>query len=120
MKAELKGLHSPDIDNLENYKPLDDNNFGFLLQVLVGIKGENSEESFDAIVCTPKWIELNYNKNDVILGENFIIMFQYNYKKLFNIISDLINNIEEENWDRIANKLDRIGKWEFREYYEPK
>ena len=49
MRAKLKGLHSPDIDNLENWssgkKP-----FGFLLQAMIGPGDGPGEESFNLTV----------------------------------------------------------------------
>jgi hypothetical protein len=47
MKAELKRIHNPDIDNLSEYYPNDPENFSFLLQAIVGPLGEDGEESFD-------------------------------------------------------------------------
>lgn len=118
MKAEIKRLHSPDIDNLSIYSPENSNNFGFLLQVLVGIKGIESEESFDMIVCTPKWLEANFNKSDVLFGEHYLIVFQFSFERIRNKINDYIDGLTEEDWGQLASKIDRIGKWEFRDYQE--
>ena len=55
MKAELKRIHSPDAD-LDVYYPEDPENFSLFLQLMIGPEGEDSEESFDILICTPKWI----------------------------------------------------------------
>jgi hypothetical protein len=56
MNVEIKKLHSPDVWNLESFQPEEDC-FGFLLQLIVGLKGVESEESFDTPVCTPKVVK---------------------------------------------------------------
>lgn len=118
MKAEIKRLHSPDIYDLSSYKPNRENDFGFLLQVIVGIKGIDSEESFDMIVCTPLWLTKQYSKDDIVFGVDHLIVFEYNYIRIKNKLVEYINSLEEENWEALASKIDRIGKWEFRDYQE--
>jgi Immunity protein 8 len=118
MKAELKYFNSPDINDLENFKPQDPKNFGFLLQIFVGLKGGDGEESFDIIVCTPSWLDSTYSSSDQIFGEHYIIVFEYNFQKLLTKISDFINRLDEESWELLASKIDRIGGWEFRDYIE--
>ena len=119
MKAEIKRLHSPDVFDLSSFSPDDPQNFGFLLQVIVGIKGIESEESFDMIVCTPKWLESKFGISDVLFGEHYLIVFQYSYENIRSKIASYIEGLKEENWDQLATKIDRIGKWEFRDYRYP-
>ena len=52
MQAVLKGLHSIDITDLENYAPQEDDNFGFVLRAMVGPmdgKGKNPSTSPSAL-----------------------------------------------------------------------
>lgn len=118
MKAEVKRFHSPDILDLENFQPDNENSFSFLLQVIVGIKDIESEESFDMIVCTPQWIENNHSESEIIFGEHYLIVFKYDFNEIRKKVSNYIDQLTEENWDLLANKIDRIGKWEFRDYQE--
>jgi hypothetical protein len=53
MQAVLKGLHSIDIADLENYAPDEEDNFGFALRAMVGPMNREGEESVDITVCTP-------------------------------------------------------------------
>ena len=68
MQAVLKGLHSPDIADVEHCLPYEEDNFGFLLQAMVGPMDGEGEESFDIIVCTPKWLMDKYGGSEVLLG----------------------------------------------------
>ena len=121
MRAELKQLHSPDIYDLDSFQPKDPSNFGFLLQAMIGIEGEEGEESFDIMVFTPEWLKSNYAKGDIIWGRHSIIVFEYNIKLIRHHIEKYIEECVGENWQQIADRLARIGKWEFEDYkpYRP-
>lgn len=118
MKAEIKHLHSPDVTDLKTYEPQEKDNFGFLLQVMAGPKGEEVEESFDMMVVTPKWLMKKYGNSEVILGKHYVIVFEYNYQNLYNRLQYEIDAFEEETWKAIALKLARLGHWEFDDYKE--
>lgn len=52
MIAELKRIHSPDVDDLSSWMP-EDSNFSILLQVMAGPAGSPGEESFDVHYALP-------------------------------------------------------------------
>ncbi len=110
MKAEIKRLHSPDVQNLETYKP--DSDFGFLLQIIVNPEGVEGEESFDVMVCTPDWFKLNMGK-DIQWGRHYLFMKEYDYQKLDGFIEDFVSSISGNDWHEIGQKIGRLGKWEF-------
>ena len=116
MKAELKRLHSPDVFELSKYIPEEKDCFAFLLQMFVGEKDKEGEESFDMIVCTPKWLIKNNNQSEIIIGSHYLIMFEYNYQKLYNKLKVIIDSVNGETWDDIGLKIGKIGKWEFEDY----
>ncbi len=118
MKAEIKRVHSPDIHDLSSYKPDDREDFYFLLQLMIGEKGKEGEESFDIIVCSPKGLMKNYERNDIIFGANHLIAFEYNYGKILQKLKDYIDGLDENNWDALAEKISRIAQWEFQDYKE--
>lgn len=115
MKAKLKRLHSPDVD-LQNYWPEDSRNFSFLLQAMIGPADTEGEESFDIEVCTPEWLRSQYSDSEVLSGHHFLIVFDYNLDQIKNYISHYCERCEADNWEQLANKLNRLGKWEFEDY----
>jgi hypothetical protein len=117
MKSEIKYLHSPDIDSMLSFTPVEYDNFGFLLQIMVGEEGKDGEESFDIMLCTPKWLIMNTKSDEIVLGLHYMIVFEYNYEKLYKKLIELFC-IEGKDWDEIANKLSYIGQWEFQNYKE--
>jgi hypothetical protein len=62
MQAVIKSIHSPDIENLETFKPDNHDNFAFLLQLFIGPAELDGEESFDVEVCTPQYIDMQKMK----------------------------------------------------------
>ncbi len=116
MQAEIKRIHSPDIDDLSSYYPDEPDCFAFLLQVMIGPKDEDWEESFDIEVCTPKWFESKYAENEAIFGRHILIVFEYDLERIKQKISKYCASCSGENWQELANKLGRIGYWEFEDY----
>jgi hypothetical protein len=56
VRAEIKTLFAPFVSGeLSSWPPDDPVNFGFDLQVFIGVKGEDAVDSFDVFVCTPRW-----------------------------------------------------------------
>ncbi|MES2662168.1 MAG: immunity 8 family protein [Pseudomonadota bacterium] len=118
MNAELKRLHSPDIYDLENYQPEHPRKFGFLLQAMVGPKGKEGEESFDLEVCTPGWLEEAYGPDEVIIGQHYLIVREYNYQRIVASIENFLRDCSGKNWREVGEKVSRLGKWEFEDYIE--
>jgi len=118
MTAELKRLHSPDVYDLQTYAPEMSDNFGFLLQAMIGPKGTEGEESFDMQVCTPKWLSDHHDPGDIVFGRHYVIVFEYDYARLVNMISSLCNECSGQSWQEIAARLGRFGKWEFEDYQQ--
>src|SRR5271168_4976155 len=105
MQPTLRRLHSPDIPDLETYAPVEDDKFGFLLQVMVGPTNGNGEESFDVVVCTPKWLLEKYKDSDILLGLHKVIVFKYDYARLRGFIDKFLANCSGTNWTEIAHKV---------------
>ena len=118
MKAKLKYIHSPDIPDLPAFVPQNQDSFSILLQLMVSPFDGEGEESFDLILCTPKWLMENHKISDIIIGRHYLIVFEYNYPGIYNKLKRIIENIDEKNWDEIGLKIGRIGKWEFEDYQE--
>lgn len=119
MKAVLKELYSIDITQpLKDYSPPINNNFGIWIRLIVGEEKMGGEESFDVMLCTPQWLIENHQLSDIIIGRHYLIVFEYNYSRIYNKLKELIENIDSKNWDDIGTKVGRIGKWEFEDYQE--
>src|SRR6187402_1459149 len=111
--AELKRLHSPDVRDLMTFSPDDPTNFSFLLQIMAAPVGVNGEESFDVIVCTPRWLEAHVRGSRPLIGRHHLIVERYDYQELQEFISASCSECRGASWQEAAAKLGRLGHWEF-------
>ena len=118
MTGEVRGFHSPDVYDLDTWHPPDPNRFGFLLQVMVGPKGGEGEESFNIEVCTPAWLEERYQADGIVLGLHHLIVFSYDIARIKGFIIEFVSRSPGSTWQEIAAKLSRLGRWEFEDYRE--
>lgn len=118
MKPIIKTIISPDVSDLLTYVPNEQDNFGFLLQLLIGPENEEGMESFQVIVCTTRWLEKKYQREDIIIGRHYLLVFEYNYSRIVQKIESYLDQCVGETWLDVAEKVARLGKWEFEDYSE--
>ena len=118
MRAAIREFFSPDVSGLEGWIPPDPTCFGILLQVFIGPLGGQGYESFDFVVCTPEWLRRKYGDDGVILCRHYILVFEFNLKRIAARIESLVASVEGGDWNEIASKLARYGHWEFEDYTE--
>jgi hypothetical protein len=118
IQAEVKRLHSPDADDLERYVPDDPVKFGILIQVMAAPRGVDGEESFDVLVCTPSWIADRMAPNEIVVGRHHLLVERYDFAALQQFITQFAERCVGECWDEAAQRLARLGKWEFEDYQE--
>jgi len=116
MRAQLKGLHSPDAPDLATYVPDDPQAFGLLVQMLAGPADAEGEESFDVVVCTGRWLESKYRDRAPYPLRHHILVGEYDYGQLREGLRRLVEACGGARWDEVAAKLSRIGHWEFEDH----
>lgn len=117
VKPELKRLHSPDVPDLENPMIEQSEPFCVLIQAMFGPKGMEGEESFDVLVCNPKWVEMKSTEG-VFNSRHHLIMSRFDVNEIRSFLIDSATRCEGSTWSEVAEKLGRIGKWEFEDYIE--
>src|SRR2546427_11708854 len=105
MRAKLKHLHSPDVD-FRKYRPEGDR-FSFLVQAMIGPEGSDASESFDIVVCTPRW--LADNCREPMWGRHMLIVSRYDVDEIRGMIERYCDSCEGKDWDTIAQRLSRIA-----------
>jgi hypothetical protein len=116
MQAVLKSLHSTDIGDVEKYLPDEEDKFGFTLRAMVGAMEGEGEESFDIVVCTPKWLMEKYTRSDVLLGLHKLILFKYDHLRLRKFIEKYLMRCSGNTWEEVAQKVGLLGQWEFENF----
>ncbi|HUO69300.1 MAG TPA: Imm8 family immunity protein [Solirubrobacteraceae bacterium] len=117
MKAELRRLHSPDVDDLRTWIP-DDAEFALLVQAMVGPSGSPGEESFDLTVCTGGWLAARAEAIGVVDARHHLVVAEYSYDDIESYLARRINACEAAAWPAVAALVGRIGQWEFEDYKE--
>lgn len=114
MKAELKRLHSPDVKCLETHVPARPECFGIFVQAMVGLVGQEGEESFDFTLCTPSWFASL--ESATVMGQYHLIVQKYDYAVVDAFVRDFCAKCEGETWDEVARRVGALGRWEFADY----
>ncbi len=115
MRATVRGLHSPDAD-LETHVPRDPRDVGLLVQILAGPAGEIGEESFDVVVCTPRWLERWISEEGITVGRHHLIIDEWNFPQVKEYLVKAVESEEGRDWEELGHRIGRLGKWEFEDY----
>lgn len=115
---DIRRLHSPDLFDMQSERPEDPEQFCILVQAMIGPAGEIGEESFDFVVCTPKWLAQSLRKDDYVFGRHYLLVEYYDYDIIFSALISLCQGITGSSWRQVAEQLGRYGKWEFEDYTE--
>ena len=113
MKAELKGLVSPDLT--KPHTPDDPGNCAVLMEAELGPKGQEGAEIFTFVVVTPKWLEANV---ECRWGRGYLLVPEFSWHELERMLGRLVSATSGESWDEIANSLSKFMDWEFERYEE--
>jgi hypothetical protein len=117
MIAELKELYSLDVEcPLQEYRPREADNFELTLRAMYGPVGEDSSESFQIQICTPKWLKARCDEGEIVSGRHTIIVGYFSFNQIHGYLSALGRRCSGSSWAEISQKLGRYGLWEFEDY----
>jgi len=115
MKASLRYLHFPDVDSPEENLPSVPDHLPIPMQAMIGPRDSEGEESFEFIVCTPRWIETKVGELKHLFGRHLLIVDRYDYVTIARAIEGLCNIHDAPDWPSLASRLGEYGAWEFHE-----
>lgn len=115
MRAAVRRFHSPDVD-LEAFRPDDRADVGVLVQVIAGPANGPGEESFDVVVCTPKWLTDRLDDLTPLIGRHHLIVRSWDWPRIRLFLVGQVAANDAPTWPQLAAKIGRIGKWEFEDY----
>ncbi|MGY1961488.1 Imm8 family immunity protein [Nocardia gipuzkoensis] len=115
MKAELKGIHSPDADLTDGSAELSADTL--LVQLMIGPENAPGEESFDIVVCTPEWHAQASVARGPEPGEYTLVLDRIDLALVRRYVTDFLRDLERPTWEELATEISRIGKWEFQDYH---
>jgi hypothetical protein len=116
VRAELRSIHSPDVDDLERFAPSDPDCFGVLLQLFVGPSGEPGEESFDVVICSAGWLASRTRVHGPISGLHHLVVAAWDWEAIRGHCERQVSSVDESTWRDLALKLNQFARWEFADY----
>ena len=118
MRAKVKGIYTIEMGMLHQLPPEDPIRFRIWVRAMVGPSSEEGEESFDIGVCTPKWIEAECESRGFVVGRHHLVVRHFDPHHITKVITQIIERCEGETWTEVAEKVSRIGYWDFEDYRE--
>ncbi|WP_348804212.1 Imm8 family immunity protein [Gordonia sp. VNQ95] len=115
MKAEIKSWYSADVD-VATYQSQDPGNDAVSVRILCGPLGQPGEESFDILVCTPDSLKPELEAGVPRLGRHTLLQGRLDLPAAYKFIDEYVSSVEGKDWTEVAEKLARLGKWEFEDY----
>ena len=118
MKAQLRRLHSPDVQDLRNHVPEDPACFGIFIQAMLGPEGGVGEESFGFTACTPAWLKKELDNEQVRWGRATLLVTHYDYTLLRQAVEAICDRARADDWTELGESLALFMDWEFQGYRE--
>ena len=106
---------SLDVDDLDGWAPESDE-WALGLRILAGPDGGPGEESFDLTVCSLAWLTERVRRDAVFDGRHHLIVEWYDWPVLRTYVERYVQQCEGTTWRDVAEKLARLGYWEFEDY----
>lgn len=116
MRAKLKHIHCPDLDEFNKQSVKNCSREMLFVQAFIGPNNEEGEESFNIEFCTPYWILNEVNQNKFKICRSLIVINKLDYDAIYKIINDFCNRTSGKNWNEIAEKISRFFKSELENY----
>jgi hypothetical protein len=116
MRAELKSL---DLDPDPATLPGDPAAFEVLARMLVGPADGPGEESYEITVCTPEWLAQACRRTGGIYNprHHLVVTFEHFDKRALEAwLAAVVREVQADTWSEIAQRLSRLGYWEFEDY----
>lgn len=115
MKAAIRSLLSFDVDDLARWNP-DGDTWVLAIRLIAGPYDEPGEESFDFTVCSVGWISERIRQDPVFDGRHHLIVESFDWPTLRDYVARRVERCDGATWRDVAQKLARLGYWEFEDY----
>jgi immunity protein 8 of polymorphic toxin system len=120
-------------EGLESYRPADPTDFAVQVMAFIGT-GDGLVDSFDIVVCSPKWFAEHFPEGDgnvrlnasvplrwsdgVLLGAGLVFMAEWSYEGLRAAVESICAQHEGPDWGSVAARVGRLLPWEFDYKYD--
>lgn len=117
-ELEIKGFYSADVDNLETWKPRELQDVYIGLSIYIGRKGSDGADIYEVVIATPEGLRriLDTYRDFHEFGRFRIIVKQYNWQKIEEIIRERVASSQRESWEKSVALLCRYFGWEYEDH----
>jgi hypothetical protein len=113
VRAEVKYFEWPDLDRIDSHRSVEGS---ALLVFAAGPLGSEGAETFQATVCTPGALADLVERDGVLAGRHFNFVESLNTDRVEDFIRDRLRRLDGDTWQHLAEKIGRLGFWEFEDY----
>ncbi|WP_063062111.1 Imm8 family immunity protein [Nocardia sienata] len=114
MRAELKGMHSPDVDLAD---PDAVSAAGaVLVQLMIGPAGGAGEEAFDLVIRKSSEGEADAGRRGFRPADHALVLDRIEAAEVRRYVEDFLSDLERPAWDALARAIGRVARWEFAGY----
>jgi len=115
VRAELKHL---DLEPYPATLQAEPESFSFIARMFIGPLDRPGEESFDVVVCSPEWLAARCREVGLYDARHHLVVNveQFDKRQLGTWLESRVSSAEAETWTGIAERLGRLGYWEFEDY----
>lgn len=116
MRAVIKSFEGLGREEPDGYVSADPENDAFTLRMLIGSPDTPGMESFDVTVCTPGWLGREVRDHGPQIGRHYLIVDFLDLAKAQSFLRRRVEQLMAPTWQELAEKIARIGYWEFEDY----
>ena len=113
MRAKVRSLFSHEVDDGE---PKDPSHADVLVEVFAGPADGPGEEQFQVEVVTLSALQARVEDGGFLLGRHLLITRIFDSDAVSAFLRARFEEPEAATWSELAEKLGRIGRWEFEDY----
>lgn len=115
--AGIKRFEGMDGDDPATYVSPTPETDAYHLRMIVGPHDSPGEEFFDVLVCTPLWLASEIDKHGPQIGRHHLVVGHLDMPKAIAFLRERIEHrTSASTWHELAEKIGRIGLWEFEDY----
>ncbi len=115
----IKSYHSPDIDDLKNWVPGDDEPVLLLLQLEIGTADEDGADIFELLVGSPQGLQtLAKSDTNIVSDRGLLVIKSFIWPDIAAHLSSIVASCGGDNWITVSQNLQRYFHWEYEDYME--
>ncbi|MGI4738512.1 MAG: Imm8 family immunity protein [Janthinobacterium lividum] len=116
MKAVIRSYSCSESEDLSTYEESYPADFGFTLTFYIGVERSKGEDSFEVFVASAMYLAHRNSAQAPAFLRHTILAPDYNVPYAVALVEEYISSLEENSWEELANKINRVLRWEFEDH----